>query len=276
MEMPADLASTLNPDQYEALQLVLSGKNVFLTGRPGTGKTHATKVIIAKLRELYPDGVMVVAPTGVAALNLGGQTIHAKPGPGVPQGTTENFTRVMRSTENAKLWRGENKPGNGVEVLVIDEFSMIDAQFLDWYYESVKRLRGCVQVVLIGDFSQLPPIGELRAVSLNSESYLESCKSNIKWLPYGIKECTGKYGFQSACWRELDIQTVELKHVHRTRDTLLLTALDDMRAGDGNTRSIQQLVAATRRTLEPIDGVRPTVLYATRKDVSDENETRLQ
>jgi ATP-dependent DNA helicase PIF1 len=263
-----DLASTLNSEQTVALELALSGQNVFLTGRPGTGKTHTTNVIIASMRKFDPNGVMVIAPTGVAALNLGGQTMHSKPGPGVPQGTTEKFTSVMLSRDNKEMWKEVN-------TLVLDEVSMIDAEFLDWYFESVKRLCKKVQVILIGDFHQIPPVGETRSRSLNSKSYLDDC-GREKHLPYGIKECTGKYAFQSACWRELDLQTVELRHVHRTRDMVLLNGLDDIRTGNGDTPATKELIAATKRELHPVDGVRPTVLYATRKDVSDENETRLE
>ena len=273
----APSTDTLNPEQKAALELAMSGKNVFLTGRPGTGKSHTARVMIAELEKRFPGSVMVVAPTGVAALNLGGQTMHAKPGPGVPHGTMETFGKVMRSKANTKVWKN-------VKVLVLDEVSMADAEFLDWYLEYARRPNKNMQVIMFGDFSQLPPVGDKRSPSLDNNPYLDECVETADSavgttdlpVPYRIRECNGKYAFQSACWRGLGLQTVQLKHVHRTRDVVLLNGLDDMRAGNGNTLAIKELVAATKRELQPIDGVRPTVLYATRQSVSLENEDRLQ
>ena len=136
----------LHPEQLKAIEAARSGANLFLTIGPGTGKSYTCRAIIAALKQKHPGGVMVMAPTGMAAIQLDGQTMHSKPGPGVPQGTTEKFGAVMMvNRDNASTWKK-------VKVLVIDEVSMVDA-------ESASHHHGSTNVP----------------------------------VPYGLKECTGKY-----------------------------------------------------------------------------------
>ena len=116
-------AEALDAGQQAAFDLALSGANLFLTGGPGTGKSFTLRKIIDALKEKHGEcGVLVAAPTGVAALIAEGQTLHSKPGPGVPKGTTEAFGN-MKSRSSFDFWRR-------IKVLVIDEISMVDAEFL--------------------------------------------------------------------------------------------------------------------------------------------------
>lgn len=129
---PEPREEALDPGQQRAFDLAMSGADLFLTGGPGTGKSTTLKKIIHALRQ--PDkygsaGVLVAAPTGVAALIADGQTLHSKPGPGVPKGTTEAFGN-MKSKSSFDFWRR-------VKCLIIDEISMVDGEFLDWYMANV-------------------------------------------------------------------------------------------------------------------------------------------
>ncbi len=268
---------SLDAEQRACVSLVLEGHNVFICGQPGSGKTFTTKAAIAELERKYPGGVMVVAPTGLAGLALGGATVNARPGPGIPKGDNTAFRKYMSSKYSAPTWKK-------VRVLIIDEVSMVSAEFIDWYYSVIHEMNRDIQMVLVGDFSQLPPVPEKYAPSLDDDALLEqslrisSCSTTGgRWVvPYGLRECEAKYMFQSACWRSLNLKIVHLKGKHRTQDETLLSALADMRLGLGDTLPVRRLIAATERELEPMDDVRPTVLYATRNEVSKENKKRLE
>ena len=98
-------APTLDERQQEAFDIAVGGQNLFLTGGPGTGKSFTLRLTIAALKKKHGDtGVLVTAPTGVAALIAEGQTLHTKPGPGVPKGTTEAFGN-MKSKSSLDFWK---------------------------------------------------------------------------------------------------------------------------------------------------------------------------
>ena len=135
-----------------------TGNNIFLTGRAGTGKT----TFLHDLKELSPKRMIVVAPTGVAAINAGGVTIHSffqlPFGPRVP-GYSEK--------EDMKSFRFSSQKRNiikSLDLLVIDEISMVRADLLDSIDERLRRFRrndrpfGGVQMLMIGDMQQLPPV----------------------------------------------------------------------------------------------------------------------
>ena len=154
----------LDGGQRLAFDAALQGKSIFMTGGPGTGKSYTLRLIVKALQARRGNNaVMVMAPTGVAALITEGQTMHSRPGPGIPTGTTDNF-RFMKSLEAGAIWRS-------VKVLVIDEISMVDAEFFDYYRSNVPA---GVQLVMCGDFAQLPPVPDKQG-SLNSEEFLRNC-----------------------------------------------------------------------------------------------------
>ena len=284
--------------------VVVRHLNVFLTGGPGTGKSFTLRKMIEALKGQHGDtGVLVAAPTGVAALIAEGQTLHSKPGPGVPKGTTECFSN-MRSKSSHAFW-------SQIRVLVIDEISMVDAEFLDWYMVHVPDE---VQLVFCGDFVQLPPVPDKQG-TLNSDSHLNNCvaaarrkdnkaanggpegkeaagrqdpavdddiNTNGGWLdmtrctPFGMRETTGKFAFQSVAWRRARFAIRHLTVVHRTKEALLLDALTDLRSGLARSAAIQQLVSQTARPLPPRDGVQPTTLYPKKMDVASMNRQKLE
>ena len=91
---PTPPSSTLNEQQKRAVQLAAEGKNVFLTGPPGTGKSHTLKQIVSTLQDMHGmQQVLLCAPTGAAAVLVGGQTMNAAPGPGAPMGTSSTLPR---------------------------------------------------------------------------------------------------------------------------------------------------------------------------------------
>ncbi|KAL1496255.1 hypothetical protein AB1Y20_016218 [Prymnesium parvum] len=289
---PAGLADVLDESQRRAFHAALEGRNVFLTGGPGTGKSFTLQQIIAALRAKHgkEDAVHVVAPTAVAALIAKGQTIHSWPGPGVPHGTTAAFNRMR-----PRVWRE-------VRCLVLDEVSMVDAEFLDYYMAQLDQ--PAMQCVFSGDFAQMPPVPSSQG-SLSSKAFLLECMRAARpkeeemveeeeeeaaldpavddgqWdmekaTPFGMREAAGKYAFQTVFWRRAEFEVHQLSAVHRTKAPLLLEALMHMRQGRAHARSIAELLVATRRPLPLRDGIEPTTLYTTRRAVAKENEQQLK
>lgn len=156
---PAFLASSTVPisaEQTRVLEMVKSGESVFFTGSAGTGKSHLLKRII---RSLPPDTTFPTASTGAAACLIGGTTLHAFAGMGTGSGTLEKCTSLALRDPYASTWRK-------CRCLVIDEISMVDAEFFDKMEGVARAVRknkmvfGGIQLVVCGDFLQLPPVSK--------------------------------------------------------------------------------------------------------------------
>jgi hypothetical protein len=162
--LPTELRSTLNKEQCQVVESVLSGYSTFFTGPAGSGKSHILSTI---LRANNNEGIgitarkkkiVVTATTGVAACNIGGITIHSFAGIGVGSGSYEEMAqRVMSNEYTKQRWRE-------CDILIIDEISMLGSTFLDKLNFIACRARndrrpfGGVQLVVCGDFYQLPPV----------------------------------------------------------------------------------------------------------------------
>jgi len=188
----------------------LGGCNCFLTGAGGTGKSTQLRAFIAEC----PRRVSVTAPTGVAALNVGGMTIHRfcgmLIGPAAGQSNEEYFAQLQRDPRRSIL-AGFNRVRR-CEVLVVDEVSMLPGRQLEFVEFLFRRLRGrdepfggC-QVIVTGDFLQLPPVR-------TSETE-----------PYD-------WGFQSPAWAAARFRTFMLEKVRRQDEAAFVRALSDFRVG---------------------------------------------
>lgn len=146
----------LSAEQTRVLEMVKAGENVFFTGSAGTGKSYLLKRIISSLP---PDTTFATASTGAAASLIGGTTLHAFAGIGTGNGTLDHCISLASRESHAAAWRR-------CGCLVIDEVSMIDAEFFDkleGVARVVRRNRkpfGGIQLVLCGDFCQLPPVSK--------------------------------------------------------------------------------------------------------------------
>lgn len=197
-------------DQSTALKELESGKNVFLTGKAGTGKTYTLTQFVKKKREENRT-VIITAPTGIAAINAGWATIHStfKMFGNYPQRRTPNRQKVD--------WRR-------VDVLVIDEISMVGPDYLDQIDFILKfecrndKLFWGIQVILVGDAKQLPPV---------YAEYTEKDRQDIAEL----KDAYGTLTFDKA--HSFEWFTVcDLDEVKRTNNPKLIELLNCIRDDD--------------------------------------------
>uniref|UniRef100_T1GYR2 ATP-dependent DNA helicase n=1 Tax=Megaselia scalaris TaxID=36166 RepID=T1GYR2_MEGSC len=144
----------LCPEQMEVLNSCVAGKNVFFTGSAGTGKSYLLRKIISSLP---PDGTMATASTGVAACLIGGVTLHSFAGIGGGDFGLKRCLEMASRPATAQNWRKCKR-------LIIDEISMVDGEFFEKIEAVARHVRkndkpfGGIQLILCGDFLQLPPV----------------------------------------------------------------------------------------------------------------------
>ena len=213
-----------NPELDLAWQFVeRTGVNVFLTGKAGTGKT----TFLRQLKERSPKRMVVVAPTGVAAINAGGVTIHSffqfPLAPYIPGSSFNTKDEKFRfSKEKKNIIRT-------LDLLVIDEISMVRADLLD-QIDAVLRLHkdkhrpfGGVQLLMIGDLSQLAPVVKENEWGMLREYY------------------NTPYFFASHALRQTQHVTIELKHVYRQTDRCFIDILNEVRENRLTPESLERL-----------------------------------
>ncbi len=182
------------------LTLLQNGENVFLTGFAGTGKSY----ILNKLKEKLKKKLTITSTTGIAAVNVKGQTLHSWAGVGLCRNTISHTVEKIR---------GRKTQLNQIlkcKILAVDEISMLNIETLEYVNEVLKILResekpfGGIQVLFIGDFFQLPPV--------NKDENIER-----------------RYCFDSPVWYELNLKNVILKKNYRQNEENFITALAHMR-----------------------------------------------
>ena len=212
-------------EQLHVMKAVVNDQHsVFFTGAAGTGKTYTLRRLISLLKSKGMQ-VAVTASTGVAACALGGSTIHSWSGMGrATEGVEALAARANSSRSTKQRWQN-------AQVLVLDEVSMIDAEFMDKLDVVARRCRGCsrlpfggMQMVFVGDFCQLPPVSSRGGGPL-------------------------RFAFQSAAWRGAVRTSIVLKQVYRqATDLPFIQLLSRLRFGQVDSSAVQQLQAAKRNT----------------------------
>ena len=223
--------------QNTALNILKSGKNVFITGSAGTGKTYLLNLYTQYLKErrVYPT---IVAPTGIAASHLGGQTIHSFFALGIRESIDEGYVDFLLDKKYLKTRFSKLK------LLIIDEVSMISPELFSAMDLILRGFKGNdapfggVQVVISGDFFQLPPV---------SKTPKEK-----------------RFAWQSPSWRDLDLQTCYLQEKFRQDDDKLISILDDIRSGSISESSEALLESRYEKELAIST---PTKLYTHNVDV---------
>lgn len=212
-------------EQNKELQLAWdfvenTGRSIFLTGKAGTGKTTFLKAVVERSRKRP----IVVAPTGVAAINAGGVTIHSffqlPFSPYVPGAKVES---------KFDFGREKRKIIASIDLLIIDEISMVRADLLDAIDSVLRRFRdhyqpfGGVQLLMIGDLAQLTPV-----VTPEDEQVLK---------PY----YDTPYFFGSKALQQIDYVTIQLEHVYRQQDAKFIEILNEVRGGHPSQEALEAL-----------------------------------
>jgi len=257
----------LNKEQTAAYSAIREKKNIFITGPGGVGKSHLIHYIINKSIEsvcFEEDGIDyskenfkkthigLTALTGCAAILLGrfAKTLHSWAGIGLGNGTVKDLcTKIKKNKTAEKNWIQ-------CEMLVIDEISMMSIELFEKLDEIGQILRrsskpfGGIQLVLVGDFFQLPPINK-------------------------NKEETMKFVFESERWPHIINTTFELKSIQRQKDPVFQDILNAARYGKITEQHINKL-----KEREGLDWkthkIKPTLLFSRRVDVDTVNESNLK
>jgi hypothetical protein len=240
-----------SPDPAHAARMALSDRMpiVLLTGRAGTGKSHFIRSL---MKDEGAGSAVLLAPTGLAAMNIGGQTVHSffgfppRPLLGAAEKPSWFFTQAARR----------------VSRIIVDEISMLRADVLDAMdahlraaRKSVRPFAG-VQMLLVGDFYQLPPVVRGDEGQLLADAGYAS-----------------PFAFSAHCLRAADVAQFELTHVHRQTEAEFIAILQAIREGEGLREALAALNGACFEA--PPLSVRPVLLTATNAIADRYNEAGL-
>lgn len=240
----------LNTGQRRAFDAVMDGNNVFITGPGGTGKSFLIKILLECMPKERKTGV--VALTGCAALLLGckAKTLHSWAGIGLGKESVEALVASIKK----KSWKPSLRNWLQTKTLIIDEVSMMTPELFEKLDAIGRRIRGSsqpfggIQIVLIGDFYQLPP------VAANSE---------IRFL------------FQSRLWNDVIHKTIQLEEIVRQKDPVFQGLLNAARVGRLEKEHVA--ILESRCDLPWRDQeIRPTLLFSRRREVDMINTANLE
>lgn len=222
----------LSEEQKGVLSAVVDqGKSVFFTGSAGTGKSVLMREIIRQLRRKYhkePDRIAVTASTGLAACNIEGVTLHSFAGIGLAQEATPELLKKIRKNAKAKTRWMRTK------VSIVDEVSMVDGALFDKLESIARSLKnngrpfGGIQIVVTGDFFQLPP---------------------VPGKDERGRELVAKFAFDATTWNTVIEHTILLSHIFRQRDPTFAGMLNEMRLG----KLSQESINAFRKLARPLE-----------------------
>ncbi len=247
--------------QAQALAIMKTGLNIYLTGSAGSGKTHTLRAYIEWLKE-HDITVAITASTGIAATHMNGQTIHGWSGIGIREKLTQRDLDDI--LQKQYLWtRFKN-----VKVLIIDEVSMLHANTLDMVEQVCRNFKGNdlpfggIQVILSGDFFQLPPVSKNKKQDEYDQSLFDEENTPVSDLLV-----------HSNAWKKMKPAICYLTEQHRQEDPGFLEILNAIRANnieDKHLDSIMERIGADELKIPPVK------LYTHNEDVDAINMKELK
>lgn len=238
----------LNMTQTEALEILKLGYNVFLTGPAGSGKTHLLNKYINFLKDNYVD-VGITASTGIAATHMGGTTIHSWTGMGIKDSLSKGDLEELKSRKYLR------DRFDRTQVLVIDEVSMLHHFRLDLIDEICRHMKnsnapfGGMQIILCGDFFQLPPVAR-------------------------AGEPLAQFAYEAEIWKEANFKICYLEEQHRQTDSAFLKVLNEIRGNRLSEEGMRHL--KSRHNIRNVNNLEPTRLHTHNIDVDEINQRELQ
>lgn len=226
---------SFNEKQLEALKYMNNGKNVFITGPGGVGKSYVIDYFASNCTSTC--NIIKTSSTGVSALLINGITIHSWAGLNSENIQYKTIEEIIETISDKKIKNWLN-----IDILIIDEISMIDDKIYSILYKLGRKIRdikkpfGGIQIILSGDFLQLPPV-------------------------------ENDYAFMSKYWNKSKLKIIELTENYRQADNKLFNLLNNIRRGQIRNNDIEILKSRINKKLENT----PTILFATNKDVDNFN-----
>lgn len=245
-------------DQRAAYETLLSGNNVFLTGEGGTGKSYLVKTFIRQKREQEGKNVLVCAPTGIAALNLDGVTIHKALRMPTRVIIPDDYNDKRKLKKAAKILKK-------TDVFIMDEVSMCRCDQFNLIGASVERANKWrkkhgldpVQFVVVGDFFQLSPVVTDEDRNIYYQAYHEDIGDG--------------YAFQSPYWESMDFTNINLKeNVRQQGENEMQTALNEIRHGNDISSYPIDYFNQHTNTNRITDGIYLTGLRRKAADINEE------
>lgn len=245
-------------DQRAAYETLLSGNNVFLTGEGGTGKSYLVKTFIRQKREQEGKNVLVCAPTGIAALNLDGVTIHKALRMPTRVIIPDDYNDKRKLKKAAKILKK-------TDVFIMDEVSMCRCDQFNLIGASVERANKWrkkheldpVQFVVVGDFFQLSPVVTDEDRNIYYQAYHEDIGDG--------------YAFQSPYWESMDFTNINLKeNVRQQGENEMQTALNEIRHGNNISSCPIDYFNQHTNTNRITDGIYLTGLRRKAADINEE------
>lgn len=239
-----EIRKHLNDEQQNAIDIAISGENMFLTGGPGTGKSYTLRTLI-KILHNQDKNFVVTAPTGCAASNINGRTLHSV------FGLKRNPVKVEDAQAHfSKLKAPFKKFIKSLQILIIDEISMVDNILFDFVSVLLQLIKdnklafGGIQVIVVGDFFQLPPVENVMC-------------------------------FKALSWKLSEFHYIHLNESMRQKDDMdFIKILNKLRYGNITKKTYLKLKELQNKSFDE-SRIKPTKLFSTNRDVDRINNEEL-
>ncbi|KZL86047.1 atp-dependent dna helicase pif1 [Colletotrichum incanum] len=263
-------------EQQDAMDLAIQGRNLFITGSGGCGKSFLVKALYRKFRAIGKK-VYLLTPTGQASPNIGGRTTFGYAG-WTPNDLNKPLEELIAKSRSKDVFQRLLE----TQILIIDEISMVENQLLDRLSRvmsfiqdeaalSSRRMRvvgpfGGVQVIAVGDFCQLPPVAPFKNCAMCGTDMKQKSENNLVSyrcpIGHGSFQDCDKWAFKSPVWKCCEFKYVHLTQIHRQQDKEFVRVLQKCRLGEDLEKGDSDLLLKHPAQVE--NGTR---LFSLRRDV---------